>query len=316
MNVYFYIEILNGITISVIIANFLVNIVDFKYNKNIFPFVFFLINNLISLLNLYFIQFLNTEFLQGLVLKLFINSVIWISVIYKVSVYNFKETVLSYLYLLLMAYSTEAIGFLFVNYQISDLTLFIQNSNRMFLSVIGNVLACVVSMFYLLIYFKRKNKIENNYIFLVLLLPAVQFFILNRYIIFLKKDITIEILLVGTIFFVLQIFINIIVLNLVMKSILYNDLKKKVFLADLENEKNRYIRDLYTKQKMDFNKLICEFKLILENILNSEYKVKKNRFEDKNIFNQELGCTIAEADNLNSKIVSILDRYKENINNL
>ena len=111
--------------------------------------------------------------------------------------------------------------------------------------------------------------------FLVLILPIVQIFILNKYVLFLDENITMENLFNGTIFFTLQIFINIIVLNLVLKSILSHDLEKKVFLANLENEKNKYVRDLYKGQKFYFNKLINDFKSPLNAILNAVILSKK-----------------------------------------
>ena len=165
-------------------------------------------------------------------------------------------------------------------------------------------------MIFLLIYFKGKNKIESNYMFLVLILPIVQIFILNKYVLFLDENITMENLFNGTIFFTLQIFINIIVLNLVLKSILSHDLEKKVFLANLENEKNKYVRDLYKGQKFYFNKLINDFKFPLNAILNASYSVKKNKFKSRGIFNIGLQNIIDEAKYLNNRIVDLLDKQK------
>ena len=315
MDIYFYMNFMDTITSAVIASNFLVNIIDLKYRKFITSILFVIMIIIDSILNLKIIDVLKMSVPQSIIFKTISASVFTICLIYIFSRYNLKKCIFVQVYYLIMGYSVELVGVILANYQ-DNITMFIKNSHRMLFAIMGNVTSCSVSMVYLLIYFKYKNKVKNNYMLILLVLPLLQIFIFHKYISFLPQNITVYILVIGTIFFTFQIFMNIIVLNLVMKSMIAYDLKKKVYMADLENEKNKYVRDLYTKQKMDFNKLICEFKLILENILNSEYKVKKNRFEDKNIFNQELGCTIAEADNLNSKIVSILDRYKENINNL
>ncbi|MGN1033343.1 MAG: hypothetical protein ACI4PU_07735, partial [Intestinibacter sp.] len=107
-----------------------------------------------------------------------------------------------------------------------------------------------------------------------------------------------------------QIFINIIVLNLVMKSILSHDLEKKVFLANLENEKNKYVRDLYINQKLDFSKLINNFKSQINHILKFSCLVRKNQFEDGMLFNKNLCNIIEEAEDLNGRIVDLLDKHK------
>ena len=99
-------------------------------------------------------------------------------------------------------------------------------------------------------------------------------------------------------------------LNLVLKSILSHDLEKKVFLANLENEKNKYVRDLYKGQKFYFNKLINDFKFPLNAILNASYSVKKNKFKSRSIFNIGLQNIIDEAKYLNNRIVDLLDKQK------
>ncbi|MGM9534726.1 MAG: hypothetical protein ACI3VR_05715 [Intestinibacter sp.] len=318
MDVYFYMNFMDTITNSIIVSNFLVNIIDLKYRKSVSTILFAIMIIAGGLLNLKIIDILKMSIPQGMIFKPIAISVLNICLIYVFSKYNLRQSILVQVYYLIMGYSVELLGVVFLTYQNYKeyFTIFMDNSHRMLFAIMGNVTLCSVSMLYMLIYLKYKNKIKSNYIFLLLVLPILQIFTFQKYSSFLQDDVTIKVLVIGTVFFTVQIFMNIIVLNLVMKSILSYDLEKKVYMANLENEKNKYVRDLYTKQKMDFNKLIGEFKLILQDILDSEYKVKKNRFEDKNVFDQGLRYTINEADNLNNKIVNILDGYKENINNL
>lgn len=311
MDVYLYMECLNMITNAVLTANFFVNILELKYNKSLCTLIFFFMCNVTYLFNLKVIEFFNMSVFQAVVYKGIFNSTCAIYCFYILSVHTLKKSILKYIYYLSMAYSVEIIAPLIVtSYDKFNPTLFITSSQRLILAVIANVVICVLSMIFLLIYFKRKNKIESNYMFLVLILPIVQIFILNKYVLFLDENITMENLFNGTIFFTLQIFINIIVLNLVLKSILSHDLEKKVFLANLENEKNKYVRDLYKGQKFYFNKLINDFKFPLNAILNASYSVKKNKFKSRGIFNIGLQNIIDEAKYLNNRIVDLLDKQK------
>ena len=156
-----------------------------------------------------------------------------------------------------MGYSVELVGVVFLNQGYKqNFTIFMGNSQRMLFAIMGNVTFCSVSMLYMLIYLKYKNKIKSNYIFLLLVLPMLQIFTFQKYSSFLQKDVTIQILVIGTVFFTFQIFMNIIVLNLVMKSILSYNLGQKVYMANLENEKNSYVRDLYKNQKIYFKDLL------------------------------------------------------------
>ncbi|MGN1033344.1 MAG: hypothetical protein ACI4PU_07740 [Intestinibacter sp.] len=306
----FYMMLLDSIANGVLTANFFVNILDLKYKKYICFFIFFIMCNFIYLLDSSVIMNFNLSNMQGMLLKFVIFTVSFICSFYILSICTFKKSILLYIYYFAMGCSVELLATLLINHNVFEIKLFIDDMCRAIFAVVGNVILCVVSMFYLLVYFKRKNKIKNNYMFLVLILPIVQVFILNRYSTFLENNVTIEILLSGTVFFTLQIFINIIILNLVMKSILLYDLEQKVFLADIENEKNKYVRDLYKSQKFYFNKLINDFKFPLNNILNASYFIKKNKFKSRGIFNIGLQNIIDEAKYLNNMIVDLLDKQK------
>ena len=312
MDVNFYMNFMDTITNSVISANFLINMIDLKYRKSISSILFTVITLMGGLVNLKIIDIFNMSIPQGVIFKPIANSVFNIFLIYSFSKYRLKKSILVQIYYLIMGYSVEFVGIFFVgNYQANS-TIFIENTHRMLYAIMGNVTFCSVSMVYLLIYFKYKNKLENNYIFLLLILPMLQIFIFEKYTSFLQKDVNIQILIIGTVFFTLQIFVHLIVLNLVMKSILSYDLEKKVYLADLENEKNRYVRGLYIENKAHFNNLINDFKNQLSHILYLGSLAKKNQFKDFNLFNQSLCNIVKEAECLNEKVVDLLDKNKGN----
>ena len=311
MDVYFYMECLNMITNLVISGNLFSNMLEFKYNKFLCNAIFFVICILDYLINMIIIQIFDMSLFQANIYKFVSVSIVYIPSLYFLSDCKLKKVILAYIYYLIMGYSVDVIATIFASpTTLSYLTIFIEDSFRMIMAVMGNVLACVFSMVYLLIFFKKKNNIKDNYMFLVLILPAIQFFVLDRYIVFLEKDITIEFLVIGTLFFISQIFINIIVMNLVMKSILSHDLKKKIYIADLENEKSSYVRDLYKTQKIYFKDLLNNFRFPLNGILDTSFSVKKNRFDEKNIFQQGIGYIIDQASELNNMIITLLDNSK------
>ncbi|MGM9534727.1 MAG: hypothetical protein ACI3VR_05720, partial [Intestinibacter sp.] len=237
MNIYFYMNFMDTITNSMIMSNFLVNIIDLKYRKSTSTILFTIIIIASGLLNLKIIDILNLSTYQGIVFKPIAISVLNICLVYVFSKYNLKQCILVQIYCLIMPYSVELVGLIFLNQGYKEnFTIFMGNSQRMLFAIMGNVTFCSVSMLYMLIYLKYKNKIKSNYIFLLLVLPMLQIFTFQKYSSFLQKDVTIQILVIGTVFFTFQIFMNIIVLNLVMKSILSYNLGQKVYMANLENE--------------------------------------------------------------------------------
>ena len=311
MDIYFYMNFMDTITNSMIMSNFLVNIIDLKYRQFVSTILFTIIIIASGLLNLKIIDILNLSTYQGIIFKPIAISVLNICLVYIFSKYNLKQSILVQIYCLIMGYSVELVGVVFLNQGYKqNFTIFMGNSQRMLFAIMGNVTFCSVSMLYMLIYLKYKNKIKSNYIFLLLVLPMLQIFTFQKYSSFLQKDVTIQILVIGTVFFTFQIFMNIIVLNLVMKSIFSHDLREKIYIADLENEKNKYVRDLYKSQKFYFNKLINDFKFPLNAILNASYSVKKNKFKSRGIFNIGLQNIIDEAKYLNNRIVDLLDKQK------
>ena len=309
MDIYFYMNFMDTITNSMIMSNFLVNIIDLKYRKSVSTILFTIIIIASGLLNLKIIDILNLSTYQGIIFKPIAISVLNICLVYIFSKYNLKQSILVQIYCLIMGYSVELVGVVFLNQGYKqNFTIFMGNSQRMLFAIMGNVTFCSVSMLYMLIYLKYKNKIKSNYIFLLLVLPMLQIFTFQKYSSFLQKDVTIQILVIGTVFFTFQIFMNIIVLNLVMKSILSYDLEKKVYMANLENEKNRYVRDLYTKQKLYFNNLLNNLKPQLDSILNFSCLLKNNQFKDQSSFNNNLCNIIEEAEDLNNVVIDLLDK--------
>ena len=312
MDIYFYMNFMDTITNSIIVSNFLVNIIDLKYRKSVSTILFAIMIIAGGLLNLKIIDILKMSISQGMIFKPIAISVLNICLIYVFSKYNLKQSILVQVYYLIMGYSVEILGVVFLTYQNYKeyFTIFMDNSHRMLFAIMGNVTLCSVSMLYMLIYLKYKNKIKSNYIFLLLVLPMLQIFTFQKYSSFLQKDVTIQILVIGTVFFTFQIFMNIIVLNLVMKSILSYNLGQKVYMANLENEKNSYVRDLYKNQKIYFKDLLNNFRLPLNGILDTSFSVKKNRFDEKNIFQQGIGYIIDQASELNNMIITLLDNSK------
>ena len=311
MDIYFYMNFMDTITNSMIMSNFLVNIIDLKYRKSVSTILFTIIIIASGLLNLKIIDILNLSTYQGIIFKPIAISVLNICLVYVFSKYNFKQCILVQVYCLIMGYSVELVGLVFLNQGYKEnFTIFMGNSQRMLFAIMGNVTFCSVSMLYMLIYLKYKNKIKSNYIFLLLVLPMLQIFTFQKYSSFLQKDVTIQILVIGTVFFTFQIFMNIIVLNLVMKSILSYNLGQKVYMANLENEKNRYVRDLYIENKLHFSSLINSFKNQLDHILYFSRLVRENKFNDKDLFDKNLYNIVEEADYLNQKIVDLLDSKK------
>lgn len=310
MDVYFYIAILDSITRSIILSNFLVNILDLKYSKILSALGIFIINSFADICNANVINYLGLNFLNSLQVKFIINYIVLTLFLYKISSNTLKQTILRYMYFILMAGVTEIIAFIVFDYKSSDLTIFIHTPAKMVFSIMANAIASLVSMFFLLLYFKIKNKIKQNYMFLILILAVSQVFILNKYIAFFRRNMTSTIVLIGVVFFIIQIIVNIIVLNLVIKSILSYDLEQKIYRANLENEKNKYVRGLYKNQKSYFNRLISNFKSSIESILNSTYLIKKNGFSEEDIFDKELENIISQSENLNETIVDILEKYK------
>ena len=310
MDVYFYMNFMDTITNSIIVSNFLVNIIDLKYRKSVSTILFAIMIIAGGLLNLKIIDILKMSIPQGMIFKPIAISVLNICLIYVFSKYNLNQSILVQVYYLIMGYSVELLGVVFLTYQSYKeyFTIFMDNSHRMLFAIMGNVTLCSVSMLYMLIYLKYKNKIKSNYIFLLLVLPMLQIFTFQKYSSFLQKDVTIQILVIGTVFFTFQIFMNIIVLNLVMKSILSYNLGQKVYMANLENEKNRYVRDLYTKQKLYFNNLLNNLKPQLDSILNFSCLLKNNQFKDQSSFNNNLCNIIEEAEDLNNVVIDLLDK--------
>lgn len=313
MNVYFYIETIASITCGVIVTNFFVSVIDSKYKKYVsFSWLFF-ICNLITLINLYGIKKIGLGVLDGMIFKFVINTVFFVTTIYFLCNKSIKKTIFYYGYYLFMAYSGEIFGYLFMNYDASDFTIFIMNDRRIIVSVLCNTVASAVSGFYILLYFKIKNKIKNNYMFLILILPLMQVFIFNKYILYLGKtnSINTDILFISTILFTIEILINIIVVNIALKSILAYDLKRKIYLTNLENEKNKYVKDLYINQKKEFSNMINSFKLQIKKVLDSSFVVKQNQFKDEQIFDKNLHEILEESEDLNNRIVKLLDKQKK-----
>lgn len=109
----------------------------------------------------------------------------------------------------------------------------------------------------------------------------------------------------------MQIIVNIVIVNIVMKSILSYDLEQKVFIANLENEKNKYVKDLYINQKKEFSNMINSFKLQIKKVLDSSFVVKQNQFKDEQIFDKNLHKILEESEDLNNRIVKLLDKQKK-----
>ena len=313
MNVYFYIETIASITCSVIVANFFVSVIDSKYKKYVSFIWLFFICNLITLINLYGIKKIGLGVVDGMIFKFVINTVFFVTTIYFLCNKSIKKTIFYYGYYLFMGYSGEIFGYLFMNYDASDFTIFIMNDRRIIVSVLCNTVASAVSGFYILLYFKMKNKIKNNYMFLILILPLMQVFIFNKYILYLGKtnSINTDILFISTILFTIEILINIIVVNIALKSILAYDLKRKIYLTNLENEKNKYVKDLYINQKKEFSNMINSFKLQIKKVLDSSFVVKQNQFKDEQIFDKNLHKILEESEDLNNRIVKLLDKQKK-----
>ena len=161
-----------------------------------------------------------------------------------------------------------------------------------------------------------KNKIKNNYMFLILILPLMQVFIFNKYILYLGKtnSINIDILFISTILFTIEILINIIVVNIALKSILAYDLKRKIYLTNLENDKNKYVKDIYMNQKTNFSNLLNGFKNEIKYLLNYSSLVKENQFKDKNVFSKNISNVIKDAEDLNKTIIDLLDKNRDSKN--
>lgn len=316
MNVYFYIEAIASITISVILGNFFSNVIDSKYKKYICFICFFLTCNLITAINLWGINKLKLSVAYGMIFKLLVNTIFIVGAIYFMCSKSIKKTIFYYVYYLFMAYSGEVFGYFFMNYDASDFTIFIMNDRRIIVSVLCNTVASAVSGFYILLYFKVKNKIKNNYMFLILILPLMQVFIFNKYILYLGKtnSINTDILFISTILFTIEILINIIVVNLALKSILAYDLKRKIHLTNLENEKNKYVKDLYINQKTNFSNLLNSFKNEIKYLLNYSSLVKENQFKDKKVFSKNISNIIKDAEDLNKTIIDLLDKNRESKN--
>ena len=162
MNVYFYIETIASITCSVIVTNFFVSVIDSKYKKYVSFIWLFFICNLITLINLYGIKKIGLGVLDGMIFKFVINTLFFVTTIYFLCNKSIKKTIFYYGYYLFMGYSGEVFGYLFMNYDASDFTIFIMNDRRIIVSVLCNTVASAVSGFYILLYFKIKNKIKNN----------------------------------------------------------------------------------------------------------------------------------------------------------
>ena len=99
-----------------------------------------------------------------------------------------------------------------------------------------------------------------------------------------------------------------------MKSILAYDLKRKIYLTNLENEKNKYVKDLYMNQKTNFSNLLNGFKNEIKYLLNYSSLVKENQFKDKNVFSKNISNVIKDAEDLNKTIIDLLDKNRENKN--
>ena len=152
--------------------------------------------------------------------------------------------------------------------------------------------------------------------FLILILPLMQVFIFNKYILYLGKtnSINTDILFISTILFTIEILINIIVVNIALKSILAYDLKRKIYLTNLENDKNKYVKDIYMNQKTNFSNLLNGFKNEIKYLLNYSSLVKENQFKDKNVFSKNISNVIKDAEDLNKTIIDLLDKNRENKN--
>ena len=316
MNVYFYIETIASITCSVIVTNFFVSVIDSKYKKYVSFIWLFFICNLITLINLYGIKKIGLGVVDGMIFKFVMNTVFFVTTIYFLCNKSIKKTIFYYGYYLFMAYSGEIFGYLFMNYDASDFTIFIMNDRRIIVSVLCNTVASAVSVFYILLYFKIKNKIKNNYMFLILILPLMQVFIFNKYILYLGKtnSINTDILFISTILFTIEILINIIVVNIALKSILAYDLKRKIYLTNLENDKNKYVKDIYMNQKTNFSNLLNGFKNEIKYLLNYSSLVKENQFKDKNVFSKNISNVIKDAEDLNKTIIDLLDKNRDSKN--
>ena len=96
-----------------------------------------------------------------------------------------------------------------------------------------------------------------------------------------------------------------------MKSILSYDLEQKVFIANLENEKNKYVKNLYINQKKEFSNMINSFKLQIKKVLDFSFVVKQNQFKDEQVFDKNLQKILKESEDLNNKIVKLLDKQKK-----
>ena len=152
--------------------------------------------------------------------------------------------------------------------------------------------------------------------FLILILPLMQVFIFNKYILYLGKtnSINTDILFISTILFTIEILINIIVVNIALKSILAYDLKRKIYLTNLENDKNKYVKDIYMNQKTNFSNLLNGFKNEIKYLLNYSSLVKENQFKDKNVFSKNISNVIKDAEDLNKTIIDLLDKNRDSKN--
>ena len=144
----------------------------------------------------------------------------------------------------------------------------------------------------------------------------MQVFIFKKYILYLGKTKSINkyILFISKILFTIEILINIIVVNIALKSILAYDLKRKIYLTNLENEKNKYVKDLYMNQKTNFSNLLNGFKNEIKYLLNYSSLVKENQFKDKNVFSKNINNVIKDAEDLNKTIIDLLDKNRDSKN--
>ena len=69
MDIYFYMNFMDTITNSMIMSNFLVNIIDLKYRKSVSTILFTIIIIASGLLNLKIIDVLNLSTYQGIIFK-------------------------------------------------------------------------------------------------------------------------------------------------------------------------------------------------------------------------------------------------------
>ena len=137
MDIYFYMNFMDTITNSIIVSNFLVNIIDLKYRKSVSTILFAIMIIAGGLLNLKIIDILKMSIPQGMIFKPIAISVLNICLIYVFSKYNLKQSILVQVYYLIMGYSVELLGVVFLTYQSYKeyFTIFMDNSHRMLFAI-------------------------------------------------------------------------------------------------------------------------------------------------------------------------------------